>query len=711
MDTHISSPVIAPPLTPHHTLLRCLFMLALHRGVTLSPEQLAMARPDDPIGSATGLLRAAGLGVTMRRRTRWRDLAGDFPMLALRRDGGWVLLLRVRDGAAHLLDPRAEAEGVIVQPRARFMRDFSATVLSAAPEAAEPFGLGWFLPDILRQSGLLRDVAIAALMSSLIAFATPLMFQVLIDKVIVHRGTQTLLALMAIFATLTLFDGLFTYVRQVLMTVVTSKTDARLASRVFQHLLSLPLGFFEATTAGVLARNLQQTDTIRQFLTGRLFQTALDALTLPLLVAMLLLYSAHLTLVVLGFSAIMAATIALLVPLFRRRLEALYQAEGARQAHLIETIHGMRTVKSLALEPNRQAAWNDRITTGAQRRAVVGRMGAAAAVLTQGLDRAMQMAVLGLGALEVFDGRLSIGALVAFNMVSGRVTGPLVQIVGLISEYQETALALRMLAGVMGQAPERDPGRVGLTPVIRGGLSFESVSFRYPAQSVPALDRVSFAVDEGQVGGVVGRSGSGKTTLTRLIQGVLVPTEGAIRLDGTDIRHLDLAHLRRGTGVVLQENFLFRGSIRDNIAAARPGASLAEIAAVARLAGADGFIDRLPHGYDTLIEENGANFSGGQRQRLAIARALLPNPRLLIFDEATSALDPESEAAVQDNLAAIANGRTLVIVSHRLTSLIAADTILVLEQGSVLDFAPHAVLLERCAVYQRLWQRQTRHFA
>ena len=256
---------------------------------------------------------------------------------------------------------------------------------------------------------------------------------------------------------------------------------------------------------------------------------------------------------------------------------SLYQAEGARQAHLIETIHGMRTVKSLALEPNRQAAWNDRITTGAQRRAVVGRMGAAAAVLTQGLDKAMQMAVLGLGALEVFDGRLSIGALVAFNMVSGRVTGPLVQIVGLISEYQETALALRMLAGVMGQAPERDPGRVGLTPVIRGGLSFESVSFRYPVQSVPALDRVSFAVDEGQVVGVVGRSGSGKTTLTRLIQGVLVPTEGAIRLDGTDIRHLDLAHLRRGTGVVLQENFLFRGSIRDNIAAARPGASLAEI--------------------------------------------------------------------------------------------------------------------------------------
>ena len=190
-----------------------------------------------------------------------------------------------------------------------------------------------------------------------------------------------------------------------------------------------------------------------------------------------------------------------------------------------------------------------------------------------------------------------------------------------------------------------------------------------------------------------------------------MPHEGMIRLDGVDVRHIDLGHLRRSTGVVLQENFLFRGTVRDNNAAARPEAGLAEIVAAARLAGADEFIGHLPLGYDTLIEENGANVSGGQRQRIAIARALLPNPRLLIFDEATSALDPESEAVVQENLAAIAAGRTLIIVSHRLTSLVMADAILVLEQGRVLDFAPHATLVARCDLYRQLWHRQTRHFA
>ena len=712
MDTAVLLSAAAPLLSPHHTALRCVFMMALHRGVTLQPEQFAGVSDADTVGSVLRVLRDAGLNGAAHRRAGWDDLRGAvLPLMAQCHDGHWVMLLYVGE-EVRLLDPRFEDEGVIRQPRDTFMRDWSGMAILCQPppaETSEPFGLRWFLPDILRHGGLFRDVAVAALMSSLIAFATPLMFQILIDKVIVHRGTQTLAALMVIFAVLTLFDGLFTYVRSFLMTTITSKVDARLASRVFQHLLSLPLVFFESTTAGVLARNLQQTDTIRQFLTGRLFQTLLDAMTLPLMLVMLVLYSGKLTLIVLGFSFLMACIIGVMVPGFRRHLETLYQAEGARQGHLIETIHGMRTVKSLALEPLRQRDWNDKITAGARRRATVGRIGALAGVLTHGLDKAMQIGVLGFGAVQVFDGQLSIGALVAFNMVSGRVTGPLVQIVGLISEYQETSLALRMLGSVMRQPPEREPGRTGMTPPIRGALSFELVSFRYNTQ--PVLDRVSFLVEPGQIVGVVGRSGSGKTTLTRLIQGVLVPREGMIRMDGVDLRHIDLGHLRRSTGVVLQENFLFRGTVRDNIAAARPEAGLAEIVAAARLAGADEFIDRLPHAYDTLIEENGANFSGGQRQRIAIARALLPNPRLLIFDEATSALDPESEAVVQENLAAIASGRTLIIVSHRLTSLVMADAILVLEQGRVLDFAPHATLLERCDSYRRLWHRQTRHFA
>jgi ATP-binding cassette subfamily B protein len=319
----------------------------------------------------------------------------------------------------------------------------------------------------------------------------------------------------------------------------------------------------------------------------------------------------------------------------------------------------------------------------------------------------MQISVLGLGAMDVFDGTLSIGALVAFNMIAGRVTGPLVQIVGLINEYQETALAVKMLGTVMQHPPERDPSHVGISPEITGNIEFTDVTFRYPATASAVLDRVSFKVQQGQVIGVVGRSGSGKTTVTRLIQGIQTAQEGMIRLDGIDIRHVNLAHLRRSIGVVLQDNFLFRGTIRENIAAARPDAALAEVVEAARMAGAEEFIDRLPLSYDTLVEENGANFSGGQRQRIAIARALMMRPRLLIFDEATSALDPESEAIVQEHLGEIAHGRTLLIVSHRLTSLAHADAILVLEQGRVVDCAPHPVLLQRCEPYQRLWRQQT----
>jgi ATP-binding cassette subfamily B protein len=490
---------------------------------------------------------------------------------------------------------------------------------------------------------------------------------------------------------------------------MTNKVDAAIGARVFAKMLSLPVPFFEQIPAGVLARHLQQTEKLRQFLTGRLFQTALDAIMLPPLLVLLCIYSFRLTLVVLCFALAIALIIFLLVPRFRARLNQLYQAEGERQAHLVETLHGMRTIKSLAMEDVRQAEWNNRIAAAIGRVAAVGTLAAAANSVTAMLDRLMQLSILGLGATEVFAGQLSIGALVAFTMLAARVSSPLLQIVGLINDYQETALSVRMLGTVMDHAPERPPGKHFIRPPVSGAVAFDQVSFRYPDAATPALDRVSFSVRPGHMIGVVGRSGSGKTTLIRLIQGIEVPQSGLIRFDGTDIRHIDLSHLRAQVGVVLQDSFLFRGTIRDNIAAAHPRAPLNDIVRAARLAGADEFIDRLPRGYETAVEEGAANFSGGQRQRISIARALLTDPRLLIFDEATSALDPESEAVLQTNLQGIAAGRTLIVVSHRLASLVQANTILVLEHGQAVDCAPHETLLQRCAIYRGLWQQQNRH--
>jgi ATP-binding cassette subfamily B protein len=712
-------PQAAFTMSARHTALRSLFIVALHHGSQLKPEDFAEFDEADIQDSVLRVLRKVGLkGQAIRPRT-WKGLAAldrSFPMIAVRRDGHWIVLLGLAEGAdgpaVTILDPRSEHDGVSLVQRDRFLKDWSGRVVtcrrpSPVSEAPTAFGLGWFLPDILRQRRWFIDVAIVAAMSILISFSTPLLFQILIDKVITHRSYQTLTALTVIFCILMAFDAVFSYTRQYLMIFVTNKIDARLASQAFHHLLSLPLRFFEATTTGVLARNMQQTETIRGFLTGRLFQTMIDAMALPIMLLMLVLYSARLTLVVLAFSGAIAAVIGIMIPTFRRRLEQLYHAEGSRQAHLVETIHGMRTVKSLALESRQMSTWEERLAQGIRSRTVVGRISVAANVVTQSLEKLMQVSVLAVGAVSVFDGSLSLGALVAFNMISGRVTGPLIQIVALINEYQQTALSVRMLGTVMEHPPERPAGQVSLSPPISGRLQFDDVSFSYPSVNTRVLDRVSFEIGEGQMIGVVGRSGSGKTTVTRLIQGIEVAREGVIRLDGIDVRHIDLTHLRRSIGVVLQDNFLFRGTIRQNIAAARPDTALDEVIEAARMAGADEFIDRLPLSYETLIEENGANFSGGQRQRLAIARALLSRPRLLIFDEATSALDPESEAIVKRNLNQIARGRTLIVVSHRLTSLTRADAILMLERGRVLDFAPHEVLLERCESYRHLWQQQT----
>jgi len=401
--------------------------------------------------------------------------------------------------------------------------------------------------------------------------------------------------------------------------------------------------------------------------------------------------------------------VAALVPTFQRRLNALYSAEGRRQAMLVETIHGMRTVKALAIEPAQRRNWDQLSAQAITMHFRVGQLSISGNAITDFLGKLLPVTIIVIGAQDVFTQTLSVGALIAFQMISGRVVGPLIQIVSLINEYQETALSVRMLAEVMNRAPEGRVGAGGLRPQLDGEITFEDVTFRYPGATASALDRARFTIAAGSVVGIVGRSGSGKTTLTKLIQGLYPVQEGIIRFDGTDAREIDLSHLRRQTGVVLQENFLFRGTVRENISVTKPDASFEEIVAASEAAGADEFIERLPQGYDTLLEENAANLSGGQKQRLSIARCLLSQPRILILDEAASALDPESEAIFIRNLSRIAVGRTVVMISHRLSTLVNAHTILVMQQGRLIDSGRHEELLRRCATYQQLWNQQTSH--
>ncbi|MBW6397559.1 peptidase domain-containing ABC transporter [Roseomonas sp. HJA6] len=706
------------------TSLSALADVARHHGIQFSVARLRRDYTPAVAEDADAFLIRVGneIGLRLERASlAWEDLRAlppTHPVLGRLDNDNWVILLGVVAGlegeeeGVLLRDPLAEGSAALQIPRSRFCERWKGESLLVAPlrKVEEPprFGFGWFLPELFRERRLFGEVALAALFLCLLGLAVPIFFQIVIDKVLVHRSYATLQVLLVGVLLALLFDALFAFLRRYLLIYATNRVDIRIATRTFAHLLRLPIDFFERMPAGVVVRHLQQASRVREFLTGRMFLTALDSMTLLVFLPILFLYSAKLACVVLGFAVIAALVIAALSGPFRRRLSALHRAEGERQALLVESVHGMRTLKSLAMEPRQRQRWDSASAGAVRMRHEVEKVSAVAQSATGFLEKGMMVAIVGIGALLVFDGQMSIGALVAFNMLAGRVSGPLLQLVGMAHEYQDVAMSVRMLGEVMGAEPERAGRGQGIMPEIAGSIDCEGVTFHYPGATAPALDDVTFRVPTGGVLGVVGRSGSGKSTLTRLLQGLYTAQDGVMRVDGHDIREFDLTHLRHATGVVLQENFLFRGTVRQNIAAPRPDARPEEIAEAARLAGADEFIERLPRGFDTEIEEGGQNLSGGQRQRLAIARALITRPRILILDEATSALDPESEAIIKRNLRRIAEGRTVIIVSHRLATLVDANAILVLERGRVVDIGSHNELLQRCANYHALWNQQMR---
>jgi ATP-binding cassette subfamily B protein len=707
-----------------HTAIQCLTAVAQHHGLQVNPERLideyalGAEEPKDSL-----LLRiAADIGMKAKADTlTWERLAaqaGVFPLLARLDSGNMVIVVGMQgeDGEAKagVINPVANNGQVMLVGRADFERHWRGQVLflkrqQKLTDPNQKFGLRWFIPELLKQKAAFRDILIAAIVMQLLALASPIYFQLVIDKVLTHQSLTTLWVLTAGVVLALVFDALFGYLRQVLILAATNKIDMRLTRRTFAHLLSLPIDYFETTTAGIITRHMQQLEKIRGFLTGRLFFTGLDLLSLLVFLPILFSYSFKLTLIVLVFALLIAGVVMAMIPTFQRRLNALYTAEGMRQAMLVETIHGMRTVKALAIEPSQRRDWDQRSAEAITMHYRVGQISITGNAVTDFLGKLMPVVLIFIGAQGVFDQTITVGALIAFQMLSQRVTGPLISLVGLINEYQETALSVKMLGEVMNRAPEGRAGAGGLRPVLTGEIKFEDVTFRYPGSQVNALDRTAFTITPGTVVGIVGRSGSGKTTLTKVIQGLYAVQEGLVRFDGIDAREIELSHLRRQIGVVLQENFLFRGTIRENLMITKPDATFEEIAEAVAAAGADEFIERMPQGYDTLLEENASNLSGGQKQRLSIARSLLAKPRILILDEAASALDPESEAIFIRNLSKIAVGRTVVMISHRLSTLVNADAILVMQRGRLVDAGRHEELLTRSDTYQHLWNQQTSH--
>ncbi|MCF6176026.1 MAG: ATP-binding cassette domain-containing protein [Victivallaceae bacterium] len=568
----------------------------------------------------------------------------------------------------------------------------------------QPFSLRWFIPEFMKLKGIFTQIALAVLIITGIALITPLFFQIVVDKVLIHESYTTLNVLGIGIIIALLFNALMEFLRGYLLLFATNKIDIRTATKTFAHLMNLPVDFFERMSSGVLIKHMQQSEKIRGFLSGNLFFTILELFSLIIFIPFMMIYSVKLTLIVLGFTAIMALIIATLIKPFQRRLTELYQAEGKKQGMLVEAIHGIRTVKSLALEPIQKKKWNDSTAYAITRHFRVGKISLTAKTLSQLIEKLLTVTIIWVGAMSVFDKELTVGALIAFQMLSGRVTGPLVRLVSLIHEYQQTALSVRMLGNVMNAPPE--PAGGGVHNPIKGNISFANVTFKYIPDTPNIINDFSLDIPAGATLGIVGRSGSGKTTMTKLLQGLYQLQSGIIKIDGIDIKEIDKAHLRSSIGVVLQENYFFHGTVRENISLTKRNASIEEIIHAAKMAGADEFVQDLTKGYDTVLEENASNLSGGQKQRLAIARALLTNPPILIFDEATSALDPESETIIQRNLAAIAKGRTVIIVSHRLSIVHDSDRILVIDKGERTALAPHQELVKQPGVYQEFWQQQ-----
>jgi ATP-binding cassette, subfamily B, bacterial HlyB/CyaB len=531
-----------------------------------------------------------------------------------------------------------------------------------------------------------------------------------VDRVLVHHSYSTLFLIAMILLTMVVYETLLGFARRLIILVVGTRTDAKLNLQVFSRLIRLPLDYFERHPAGETMYRVAQVNQVRQFITGKLMTTLLDMITLAVLLPFLFWMNATLAWIVVACATcIMLIILAFLRPI-RNVFAKVITAETLKNAALGETIFGIKTVKALAIEPQRKSLWDEKVAEVGKWRMELGRISNWPQTLVTPFERFMYMGTILIGAyLALDDTGFQIGAIFAFMMLSQRVSQPLVGLARLLEEWEEVAGSMAQAGEVLNRPLEVDAASGGLRPKFAGAVSYDDVTFTYAGTKVPALDRVTFSVPAGTTLGLVGRSGSGKSTITRLLQGINREYSGFLKIDGADLREINLRHLRSSFGVVLQENFLFRGTIRENILSGRPGLTLEDAIRAARLAGAEEFIERMPNGYETWIEEGSPNLSGGQRQRLAIARALITDPRILILDEATSALDPESEALVNANLKRIARGRTMLIVSHRLSSLVDCDQILVLEKGKVVDIGSHAVLLERCAIYRTLWNQQNRH--
>ncbi len=701
--------------------------LARLHGVDTTVETLARRYAFEDEGVPAEAL--VSMAVDLQLDARWvgikwaqlMKLKNVLPAMLLLRDGTALILESVSDeqGAglvATVIDPQpaGEVRAAINETQLAAISDGQVLLIKAdatADDSDKPFGFDWLLGQVLREKTLFRDIGIASLISTIFAIAPAFIVMIVVDRVLVNHSTSTLWVISTILVVMIIFEMTLGYLRRMFMEIAGTRIDGRLQLYVMERLLRLPMDYFETTPVGFTAGKINQIWKVRTFLTGQLFTTMLDLITLVFILPVLFIINWKLSFWVLILTAcIFAIVMAYIRPLGRLQGKMI-KAEQMKGSYLIETLQGIKAIKSLALEGRRRRGWDQRVAVSVAARHDWGTLANYPQTYILPFERLMYSGSILIGAALALASPAGNppGLLIAFGMLAMRAATPLVGLARLLENLGDVNEAISEVASVMNVPPEEGRGVGGLRLPIRGEISFTKVRFRYAPGAPLALDEATFDIRAGTIFGIMGRSGSGKTTVTRLLQGLNKNYEGSVKIDGMDLREIDLHHLRTSIGVVPQENFLFTGSIRENIGMARAGATFAQIVRAAQLAGAEEFIEKMPRGYDTLLQEGATNLSGGQRQRLALARALLIEPSVLILDEATSALDAESEAIINANLVRIARDRTIICVSHRLAMLVPADAILVMEQGKAYDIGRHEELLHRCDIYKHMWHQQNRH--
>jgi subfamily B ATP-binding cassette protein HlyB/CyaB len=696
----------------HPRGLVVLVMLLRFQGLSIDPAQIRHQFGTDAIGVPEMLRCARQLGLKAREsKTRWDRLAfTPLPGIAALRDGGFLLLGKVIEDKIIVQAPEAPRPRLMTRDELEAVWDGRLVLMirrARLTDLARRFDVTWFLGAVHKYRGLLGEILVASFFIQLFALISPLFFQVVIDKVLVHRSMSTLDVLVIGLVAIAVFETVLGILRTYLFSHTTNRIDVELGVRLFRHLLALPIAYFQARRVGDSVARVRELENIRNFLTSSALTLVIDMFFTFVFLAVMFFYSPLLTWIVLASFPFYIAISAGATPLFRRRLDEKFQRGAENQAFLVECVAGAETLKAMAVEPQMQRRWEEQLAGYVAASFRVISLGNAASQTVQFISKLVMAGILYFGARLVIDGELTVGELVAFNLLAGRVSAPVLRLAQIWQDFHQARLSVERLGDILNTPaePVYNPGRMAL-PTIRGDVTFEHATFRYRIDGAEVLHDVNLHVPAGQLVGIVGPSGSGKSTLAKLVQRFHVPESGRVLVDGVDLAQVDPAWLRRQIGVVLQENVLFNRSIRDNIALADPAMPTERVVAAATLAGAHDFILELPKGYDTIVGERGGTLSGGQRQRVAIARALITDPRILIFDEATSALDYESERIVQQNLAQIARGRTVFVIGHRLSALRLAQRIITIERGRVVEDGSHDDLIKTGGRYATLYRLQ-----